>query len=70
MIEDTITKYFKGLLKLGAIPRLLSFVYNSLSLFQGSIWSVYPANRSIKLLSMALFGPVQSLLEGDQFHDQ
>lgn len=29
MVEDRITKYFKGLLKLGANPRLLSFVYNS-----------------------------------------
>lgn len=28
MIEDRITKYFKGLLKLGANPRLLNFVYN------------------------------------------
>jgi hypothetical protein len=27
MIEDRITKYFKGLLKLGANPRFLSFVY-------------------------------------------
>lgn len=53
MIEDRITRYFKGLLKLGANPRLVSFVY--FTAWQETTRHMYNANRSIKLLSMDLF---------------
>lgn len=56
MIEDRITKYFKGLLKLGANLKLLSYVYNPL--FIARAYQIHiSANRSIKLLPMGLFGP-------------
>lgn len=56
MIEDRITKYFKGLLKLGANPKLLSFVYNPH--FIARVYQIHgQCQQKYQITSNGLFGP-------------
>lgn len=69
MIEDRITKYFKGLLKLGANPKLLSFVYNPH--FIARVYEIHvQCQQKYQITSNGFIWSFQRQLEGDHLPDQ